>query len=119
MNPDRTAWGDSRITAEFAQIREELHDLRPLPERVSLLTDEMRVMRDVPQKLAEIAVEFRGIRKDVGGCFAAIREAETKREVREDAQRKERKSDRRWMVGSTMTAASLVIGALALLADKL
>lgn len=118
MNPDRTAWGDSRISSEFKAVREELLSLRPLPERVSTLTDEMRVMRDLPTRLAEIAVEFRGMREDIGNCFTAIREAEAKREAREEEQRRERKSDRRWMVGSAFTAASLVVATLGLLAGK-
>lgn len=120
MNPDRTtAWGDSRISAEIASIREELHELRPLPERVNVLTDEMRAMRDVPAKLAEIAVEFRNLSTDVGGCFDAIRESETKRELREEQQRRERKSDRRWMVGTILTSAALVIAAVGLLVGHL
>src|SRR4051812_21018935 len=118
MNPDRVTWGDSRIEAEFAAIREELHEYRPLPERVNALVDEFRVMRDLPTKLAEIAVEFRGMRADIGNCFEAIRDAEAKRGAREEEQRLERKSDRRWMFGSAMTAAGLVIAALGLLAGK-
>jgi hypothetical protein len=80
VNPERTSrWGDSRLDDEFAQIREELHDLRPLPERVNTLTNELRAMRDLPKGMAEIAVEFRGLRRDVGNCFEAIRDAEEKR----------------------------------------
>lgn len=118
MNPDRVRWGDSRIEAEFASIRGELHDLRPLPERVNILTDEMRALRNLPDSLAEFAVEFRYLRRDVGSCFDAIRVAEEKREHREEEQRLERKSDRRWIFGSAMTAAGLVIAALGLLAGK-
>jgi hypothetical protein len=77
LNPDRTTWGDTRLDDEFKQIRDELHELRPLPGRVNTLTDEMRAMRDLPTNLAEFAIEFRGLRKDVGKCFDAIRDAET------------------------------------------
>jgi hypothetical protein len=119
VTPDRVLWGDSRIEAEFRSIVEELHGLRPLPERVAVLTDEIRAMRNLPERLAEFAVELRNLRKDVGHCFEAIRAAEDKREKRDDEQRRERKADRRWIVGSAMTAASLVIAALALLADRL
>lgn len=119
MNPDRTVWGDTRLDQEFREIREELHELRPLTERVSLLIDEQRALRDLPTRLADMAAEFRHMRKDVGNCFDAIRVAEEKRSKREEEQRLERKSDRRWMVGSAMTAASLVIAAIALLAGRL
>jgi hypothetical protein len=115
MNPERTTWGDTRLDDEFAQIRADLHDLRPLPGRVNTLTDEMRAMRDLPTNLAEFAIEFRGLRKDVGKCFEAIRDAEVKREKREEQQRMERKADRRWIVMSAITAAGLVISAIALL----
>lgn len=115
MNPDRVTWGDSRIEAEFNSIREELHELRPLPERVNTLTDEMRAMRNLPERLAEFAVEFRNLREDVSHCFIAIRDAEKKRESREDEQRKERKADRWMMIGSVLSAAGLVIAAIALL----
>jgi hypothetical protein len=115
LNPDRTTWGDTRLDDEFKQIRDELHELRPLSGRVNTLTDEMRAMRDLPTNLAEFAIEFRGLRKDVGKCFDAIRDAETKREKREDQQRTDRKADRRWYIGSSLTAAGLVIAAIALL----
>ena len=118
MNPDRTTWGDSRLDAEFKAIHDELQGLRPLPERVSNLIDETRALRSLPERLAEFAVEFRNLRSDVGNCFEAIRDAEDKREKREEEQRLERKSDRRWMVGSAMTAAGLVIAALGILAGK-
>lgn len=119
MNPeDRHVWGDSRIESEFRTIREELHELRPLPERVAILTDELRAMRNLPERLAELAVEFRGMRGEINNCFSAIRNAESKREKREEEQRLERKSDRRWMFGSAMTAAGLVIAAFGLLAGK-
>lgn len=115
MNPDRTVWGDTRLDQEFREIREELRELRPLPDRVTTLVDEMRAMRKMPERLAEFVVEFRNLRDDVGHCFDAIRDAESKRERREEEQRIERKSDRRWMVGSAFTAAALVIAALALI----
>jgi predicted nucleic acid-binding Zn-ribbon protein len=116
VNPERTTkWGDSRLDDEFQQIREELHDLRPLPERVNTLTTELRAMRDLPKNLAEFAIEFRGLRKDVGKCFDAIRDAENKREKREEVQRAERKTDRRWMFGAVISAAGLIIATIALL----
>ena len=118
MNPDRTVWGDTRLDQEFKSIHEELLRLRPLPERVAAVVDEQRALRELPSRLADMAAEFRYMRKDVGNCFDAIREAEEKRAKREEEQRLERKSDRRWMVGSSMTAASLVIAALALLAGR-
>jgi hypothetical protein len=115
LNPDRTTWGDTRLDDEFKQIRDELHELRPLPGRINTLTDEMRAMRDLPTRLAEFAIEFRGLRKDVGKCFDAIREAETKREKREEEQRAERKTDRKWMFGAIISAAGLIIATIALL----
>jgi hypothetical protein len=115
VNPDRTTWGDTRLDDEFAQIRGEFHELRGLPERVNTLTTELRAMRDLPKNLAEFAIEFRGLRHDVGKCFEAIRDAEDKREKREDQQRVDRKADRRWFIGSALTAAGLVIAAIALL----
>jgi hypothetical protein len=86
-----------------------------LPGRVNTLTDEMRAMRDLPTRLAEFAVEFRGLRQDVGKCFEAIRMAESKREKREEEQRAERKTDRKWMFGAVISAAGLIIATIALL----
>jgi hypothetical protein len=115
LNPDRTTWGDTRLDDEFKQIRDELHELRPLPGRVNMITDELRALRDLPTNLAEFAIEFRGLRKDVGKCFDAIREAENKREKRDEVQRKERKNDRWLMLTTILTAAGLIIGTIALL----
>jgi hypothetical protein len=116
LNPDRTTWGDTRLDDEFKQIRDELHDLRGLPERLDTLTHEFRVMRDLPTRFAEFAIEFRGLRQDVGKCFDAIRDAEAKREKREEGQRKERKNDRWLMLTAILTAAGLIIGTIAILA---
>lgn len=121
MNPERTIkWTDSR-----------------LDDRFETLTSEVRSLRDIPKAVVELTVKLDQLRTDLGHCFDAIREvrqevhdAETKREEREEermredlrrdeARRQERKSDRHWMVGSAMSAAGLVIAALALLADKL
>jgi chromosome segregation ATPase len=110
VNPDRLRWGDTRLDSEFAEIKDEIHDLPALRERLETVINEQRAMRDFPknvgERLAEIKIEMQQMTKDLANCFSAIREAEDKRERREEVARKERKADRRWIIGSALTAAT-------------
>lgn len=109
MNPDRVRWTDSR-----------------LDDRFETLTSEMRALRDMPSKLAEFGAELRTMRRDVDACagdvaehrsdFQAYMEEQTQTH---EAHRLERKSDRRWMVGTVLTSAGLVIAAMGLLLGQL
>jgi hypothetical protein len=86
----------------------------------------------VDQRLSDLAVEVRALAPLVISharmelqIVAAIEEArEGRREIeklrasiseREEGQRRERKADRRWMLGTVLTASLLIVAAIGLL----
>lgn len=105
MTPDRTRWGDSRLDD---------------------LANELRALREIPGKLAELVVELGYVKKDTAACHGAVRDLRAdftqyreEQEQQHEAHRLERKSDRRWMVGTVLTSAALVIAAMGLLLGHL
>lgn len=105
MTPDRTRWGDSRLDD---------------------LANEFRALRDLPAKLAELIVELRHLKDDTSACHKSVRELRREfnnyREEQQDlieAHRLERKQDRRWMIGTVLTSAALVVAAMGVLLGHL
>jgi hypothetical protein len=95
---ERVRWTDARLDDQFETVRNEL-----------------RALRDVPKGMGEIAVELRYIKDDtreLRNDFSAYIEEQT--QLRE-THRVERKSDLRWVLGTVLTAASLIIAAMAIL----
>lgn len=96
-----------------------------LDEKFETVHNEMRALRDLPMAMGEMKGELKRITEDTNRCHAAVREMREDFErfkdhqsELEDRRRLERKSDRRWIVGTGLTSASLVIAAIALLADR-
>jgi DNA-binding ferritin-like protein len=109
MNPERVRWTDSRLDDRFETV-----------------TSELRVLRDVPTKLGEFKEQLRQLRRDVDACAESVKEhrddfsAYVEEQTRtHEAHRIERKSDRRWMIGTVLTSAALVIAAMGLLLGHL
>lgn len=89
-----------------------------LDDKFQMLADEMRAIRDLPMKLAELVVEMREVKVDTHACFESVRETRALIETHREEQRRERTSTVRWTIGSIFTAAGLVIAAGGLLADR-
>lgn len=90
--------------------------------RLDDLANELRALRNVPARIAEVAVDLGYLKKDTGACHRAVRDLRSEFNAYRDEQgeqreahRLERKSDRRWMIGTVLTAAALVIAAMGLL----
>lgn len=106
-----------------------------LDDNIGIIHDELRALRELPRSVADLAGQIEKVDEDVDRCFQQIRETadslqsyirgeETRREqerrdreARNEQRRLERKSDRRWLVGTCFTAAGLVIAAIGLLAQ--
>ena len=116
MNPDRTRWGDSRLDDAFVALRAQIAEV----------INEVRALRSLPTEIAKLSLLADRHYSDVNACHRAVRElrddfnayTEEQAETHE-AHRLERKSDRRWMVGTVLTSAALVIGAMGLLLGHL
>lgn len=123
MTPDRTDWGDSRLSDAFTS----------LGERLGEVIDEVRALRSLPTAIAELSILADQHHKDVDACHAAVRDLRTEvheyieeqAEVAEqrrkeeaevtERRRVERKSDRRWLVTTMLASAMIVIAAVGLL----
>lgn len=102
-------------------------------ERIDDLANEIRPLRTLQTNVAKIDLKYDRLHADLTNCFNAIREverklidavrdlnrrldeSEDKREAREEEARKEAIAQRRWIIGSAISASGLVIAALAIL----
>jgi hypothetical protein len=79
----------------------------------------LQSVEGVNLRLASLETEMGFMRADVQECGASVKSLHATIDERREEERKERRSDRRWYIGTGLTSAGLVIGALALLVDKL
>lgn len=73
----------------------------------------------VPLRMAAMEVEITGLAADVAEVKKMILDRAEQRLQERDTSARDRKSDRRWLVGTVGTAASLVIAAMAILLPSL
>jgi hypothetical protein len=96
--PDRLRWTDSR-----------------LDDRFGVVVDELRAIRDIPQRMGKFEAEMDNLREDVKGHrddFAAyLKEQERTLE----AHRIERKADLRWVIATIIASGALIIAAMGLI----
>jgi glutathione S-transferase len=83
------------------------------------LDDLLRRVNGTPERVTRLEEQFHNFDADLAELKTASHSLVVRLEHREQEQAKERKQDRRWLVGSCFTAAGLVIAALGLLADRL
>lgn len=113
---DRTRWTDDRLDDRFVH----------LDERVNDVTHEVHALRNLPNAVSELAVEVREARSDVDHGFESMRDLSqkldlhvTERREKDEQHRVERKSDRRFLVTTMLTAVGIVIAGVALLMNHL
>jgi hypothetical protein len=102
---DRIEWTDPAISREIAQLWRRIEALDDVRERLSVIEQGVEV---IERELHDCRAGVRGIAES----FAKRTEA---REIERKTRERERKLDRRWQVGAALTAAGLVIAALAIL----
>jgi predicted RNA-binding protein with PIN domain len=94
----RVARLEQRLTDELEHLRVLRDDLRRVPEDLAITKE-------------RAATAIRSSRE----CLSAVERVESTIQQREREQSKERKSDRRWLIGTVLTSAALIIAALGLL----
>jgi hypothetical protein len=113
---ERTRWPDERLD----DLADDVRRMVDLPERVSVLES---IARTMAADLATTRKNQHGLRNDVAESLLKLRAdlatAEEKREEKRDKERqdqvKERKTDRRWLIGTCLSSAGLIIAAIAVL----
>jgi hypothetical protein len=96
-------------------------------ERINDLANQVISLRDVPQEMAIMKTERLALLEDLRECRTGIdrlyelrseerKERDTERKERENLRlrhERERREDRKWLVGTALATVSIVIAALA------
>lgn len=97
-----------------------------LKQQVDDLADDVHVFAGAvaqqavfSEQIANLREKLLEIRRDLDGLHDSLRAFKQELEARERTQVQERKSDRRWMVGTVIASTSVIIGALAIVASVL
>lgn len=99
MNP-LSRWNDDRLD-DLAQL------VRSHSDQLNSLLDMRTEMAGLRQKVDDVS-------EDTHTCVASLDNLKTDLQKRSENQAKERKADRRWMIGTVLATASIVIAALAI-----
>lgn len=116
MSPDSAETRIQRLEQKVARLEQRVEDLL---ERVAAqfreLDDDVRAfgplvgeVNNLQHQLDLALTEARGARKELGDLRADLAS-------RAEVQRLERKSDRRWLVGTILASATLIIAAIQVL----
>lgn len=89
---------EQRLTDELEHLRVLRDDLRHMPEDLA-----------ITKERAATAI------RSSNNCLSAVERLEGAIQQRERENAQERKSDRRWLLGTVLTSAALIIAALGLL----
>lgn len=81
------------------------------------MDDLVRRINGMPERVVRLEQQFSNFDTDLLELKTSLHAMVIRTEHREEEQRKERKSDRRYLVGSVFTAAGLVIAAVGLFAS--
>lgn len=92
---DRLRWTDDRLDDRFASVDRGLSRINGMPVR-----------------LAEVEAKLRSIAEDTQDCRTSVHALRDAWSTDKERQMTDRKSDRRWMVGTALTSAGLIIAAL-------
>jgi CHASE3 domain sensor protein len=119
MGPDRIAWTDSRLDDRFRGIEETRNAaIKRLDARIDDAFDEIRVNRDLPRAVAEMAVQLKYIGNGIRDCLEAQEKLDERFEKYVKEQDTLRRATFRWVFGSVLAATGLVLTAVGLLVGK-
>lgn len=98
----------------------ERRDRRWTDERLDDLAEQVKANTARIEAFADIRADLVGIRSnvvdahgDARDALAELRQLKADMEKRATEQHKERKADRKWMIGTVLATATLVVAALA------
>lgn len=114
-----------RCEREIAKLDK---DVAVLKEQVNTIRSTQEATGQLPSVVAKWQTNIEGLQEDIHYLRNAIRKREEERKRERDERRKEaqeeqkqrrieKRSDRRWIVGTMLTAAGLIVAAIGLLAS--
>lgn len=105
MNPETAEARLARLDQQLEDARATLHELAA-------------IVHKIPEDLAVTKERVAVSVKRANECLKKQEALEQYLQGRDREQAKERKVDRRWLIGTVLSASALVIAALGLLVDK-
>lgn len=110
----------NRVEQELARVaQEQARQGQRMEDEVRISRDLANIVKRIPEDMATMRERLGLAIKRSNDCLHKHEELEDFLHQRDREQARERKSDRRWLVGTGLSSAGLVIASLALLADKL
>ena len=88
--------------------------LDDLARQVQINTDAIKEHLKIREELIELRALVNGVADDTHECRTDVKTLKADWARRDEIQHNERKSDRRWMIGTALTTAGLIIAALAI-----
>lgn len=108
MQPGHERWTDSRIDDAFERVN----------ERISDTINEIRVNRDLPKAVAEMAIQMKYVAEGVRACSEAQGRLDERLANYMTDQDTARRETFHWAVGAVFAATALVLTAAGLLIGK-
>lgn len=116
MSPDSPESRIARLELQVAKLEQRVQDslatiatdFKALKEDVRSFAPMVRELDSLKHQLALALTESKGARTEIGELRVSLEE-------RAERQLQERKMDRRWLVGTVLTSAGLIIVALQVL----
>lgn len=111
MTPELRRWTDERLDDLAKRVEDNTRQQDLINQ---LRTDVSTLKSDLSGIVATLRTELRGVGGDTVQCITELRDLKVDLKKREEVQHDERRADRRWMIGTLLTTAGLVIAALAI-----
>ena len=116
VTPDSPETRISRLEQKVARLEQRVEDLLvSVAQQVSDLDRDIRAFAPLTKEVNDLQHELSMALSEARGARAELGELRKSLERREEAQRLERKSDRRWLVGTVLSSAALIVGAIQVL----
>ena len=116
MSPDSPETRIARLEQKVAKLEQRVEDLlvsiatqfSDLDRDIRQFAPMVREVDDLKHQLKLALAEARGAREDLAGLKKSL-------EDRAELQRQERKTDRKWLIGTVLASAMLIIAAIQVL----
>jgi len=88
--------------------------LDDLARQVQANTEQIKEYAKFREALIRLEARLDGIGEDAHNCLSDLKDLKASLARREEIQHAERKADRRWMIGTAIATAGLIVAALAI-----
>jgi uncharacterized coiled-coil protein SlyX len=116
VSPDSVETRIQRLEQKVARLEQRVEDLlMSVKEQIGDLDRDIRSFAPMVKQVNDHEHMLSAALEEARGARAELGELRKSLDRREETQRVERKSDRRWLVGTVLSSAALIIGAIQVL----